>query len=179
MVNTLVNTMVNTMKVAIISDTHGVIAPSVLEQVGACDLCVHAGDIGGAQVLLDIEQTGVPVIAVLGNNDVAGKWPAAEAALIDSIPQSQCVELPGGTLCVEHGHRVNPVSARHEKLRSKYSAATAIVYGHSHHLVIDDSEFPWVLNPGASGKSRTYGGPSCLLLTISTARRWKIKVFRA
>lgn len=166
------------MKVILLSDTHGQIAPPVLEQVAQCDLCIHAGDIGGATVLTELQSIGVSVVPVLGNNDVPAKWPAREVSLLASIAQTQCVELPGGILCVEHGHKVNPVKDRHAKLRDKYATARAVVYGHSHRLVVDDSQIPWILNPGAAGKSRTYGGPSCLILTISTNHDWRIKTFR-
>jgi hypothetical protein len=36
---------------------------------------------------------------------------------------------------------------------------------------------PWVLNPGAAGRTRTYGGPSCLLL-IAGETDWKVEVHR-
>jgi hypothetical protein len=34
-----------------------------------------------------------------------------------------------------------------------------------------------VLNPGAAGRTRTYGGPSCLLL-IAGETDWKVEVHR-
>ena len=166
------------MKILLLSDTHGQIAPSVLQQVSQCDLCIHAGDIGSASVLTELQSTGVSVVPVLGNNDVPGKWHPRELSLLKSIPNSQCIELPGGVLCVEHGHRVNPVKDRHAKLRKKYTTAKAVVYGHSHRLVVDDSQLPWILNPGAAGNARTYGGPSCLILTITTHQRWRIAEYR-
>ena len=42
--------------------------------------------------------------------------------------------------------------------------ARAVVYGHTHRLLCDQLEEPWVLNPGAAGQVRTFGGPSCLVL---------------
>ncbi|MFM1890995.1 MAG: hypothetical protein RLZ44_72, partial [Pseudomonadota bacterium] len=36
---------------------------------------------------------------------------------------------------------------------------------------------PWVLNPGAAGRSRTFGGPSCLLLHAG-ARVWRVETHR-
>ena len=32
---------------------------------------------------------------------------------------------------------------------------------------MDQEAEPWVVNPGASGKVRTHGGPSCLVLHAS------------
>lgn len=165
------------MKIALISDTHGSIAPGLLDLIRETDLCVHAGDIGNARVLQQLESENVPVLAVLGNNDVATKWPAGDAHWLEEIPSEQVLYLPGGQLGVEHGHRVTPVKLRHDKLRKKYNNAKAIVYGHSHRLVCDQEQYPWVLNPGAAGRSRTYGGASCIILT-AMHRRWTIETYR-
>jgi len=60
------------------------------------DLCVHAGDIGIAAVIQELESENLPVIAVLGNNDIATKWPANDRNLLKKIPDQQAVGLPGG-----------------------------------------------------------------------------------
>jgi hypothetical protein len=44
-------------------------------------------------------------------------------------------------------------------------------------LICDRSAVPWVLNPGAAGRARTFGGPSCLVLTASSMS-WRLKIFR-
>ncbi|WP_455207343.1 metallophosphoesterase family protein [Kaarinaea lacus] len=165
------------MKIAIISDTHGSIAPGILSVIRETDLCIHAGDIGCAAVIQQLESENISVVAVLGNNDVVNKWPAQDSKWLEKIPSEQVVNLPGGQICVEHGHRIAPVKLRHDKLRKKYNNAKAIVYGHSHQLVCDQEQVPWVLNPGAAGRSRTYGGPSCIILTAKHSR-WTIKTYR-
>ncbi|WP_257388244.1 metallophosphoesterase family protein, partial [Tahibacter caeni] len=81
-------------------------------------------------------------------------------------------DLPGGRLVVVHGDRW-PARGRHAALRRAYPAARAVVYGHSHRLVVDTDALPWVLNPGAAGRARTNGGPSCLLLH-ATAQAWRV-----
>jgi len=85
--------------------------------------------------------------------------------------------LPGGRLAVEHGHKVNPVARRHALLRARYPHARLILYGHSHRQLIDDQAMPWVVNPGAAGRSRTFGGSGCVLLTAG-ARRWELQAFQ-
>jgi putative phosphoesterase len=166
------------MKISIISDTHGTIDPGILDIVESSDLCVHAGDVGNASVIEQVRERGTPIYAVLGNNDINTKWPASDYGVLNELPHQQIIDLPGGQLCMEHGHRVNPVKLRHQKLREKYPHARAVVYGHSHRLVCDQQSQPWVLNPGASGKSRTYGGASCIILTIATNGRWVVKMRR-
>ena len=44
--------------------------------------------------------------------------------------------------------------------------------------MIDKSGTPWVVNPGAAGKTRTHGGPSCLVITCSEDEEWNIKKHR-
>nr|MDA3937540.1 metallophosphoesterase family protein [Actinomycetota bacterium] len=54
--------------VGVISDTHGSLHRSVHEAFLGVDHIVHAGDIGGEMILLELE-TIAPVTAVLGNTD--------------------------------------------------------------------------------------------------------------
>jgi predicted phosphodiesterase len=68
-------------------------------------------------------------------------------------------------------------AGRHAKLRQRYPQARAIVYGHSHHLVADRDALPWVLNPGAAGRTRTYGGPSCMVIE-ATDSDWRLSIHR-
>jgi len=92
-------------------------------------------------------------------------------------PSKATLELPGGPLVVVHGDRVLPARERHERLRRHYSQARAVVYGHTHRLLCDQRERPWVLNPGAAGSARTFGGPSCLVLHAEL-RTWRVEVMR-
>lgn len=164
------------MRVAIVSDTHGFLDPRIADVVTACDVAVHAGDIGGADVLLAL-QPREQVVAVKGNNDVPAKWAEPEVHVLETLPREAVLDLPGGQLVVVHGDDAGSVAERHQRLRERYPQAKAIAYGHSHQLLIDDSAEPWVLNPGAAGRTRTFGGPSCLLLDC-TVSGWSIEEFR-
>ena len=46
----------------------------------------------------------------------------------------------------------------------EFSDAFLVVYGHTHKHIVDTTIKPYIVNPGASGKVRTQGGASCLLL---------------
>lgn len=164
-------------RVCILADTHGDLDPRILDVVATCDHCLHAGDIGGNAVLERLRRASPSVVAIAGNNDVAAKWPTSEHEILRTLPPVASLELPGGRLAVEHGHRANPVSLRHARLRARHPDATAVVYGHSHRLVVDQQTRPWVLNPGAAGSSRNFGGPSCLVLTASS-HRWTVEIGR-
>lgn len=163
--------------VALISDTHGVLDERIAELICTCDAVVHAGDIGGSKVLQALKPRLGIILAIKGNNDVASKWPRDETRFLSRLDDHAYLDLPGGRLAVVHGDQFNPVRLRHEKLRQAFNDARAIVYGHTHRITIDNTKIPWVLNPGAAGRSRTYGGPSCLLLT-TTMGAWKLETRR-
>jgi putative phosphoesterase len=163
-------------RVAILADTHGHLDHRVAVLVAGCDLAVHGGDIGNAGVLAALRPRQGRVIAVTGNNDLPGKWPQDERALLATLPAQAELPLPGGILAVIHGHRT-PARKRHERLRKRFPHARALVYGHSHRLVADRDAEPWVLNPGAAGKARTFGGPSCMILTAAE-HGWDLEIHR-
>lgn len=161
------------MKVLLLSDTHGSVHPGILDLAATVDLVVHAGDVGHPTVLTALQDRAGELRAVRGNNDRPERWPADAIAAFDALAPQLQLPLPDGLVVVEHGHRVNPAARRHEKLRKRHPDARLIVYGHSHHLAIDRDASPWIVNPGAAGRARTHGGPSCILLTIDT-RGWHL-----
>ena len=166
----------STTTVALVADTHGFLDPRIAELARAADLVVHAGDIGGQAILDTLAAEGARVIAVAGNIDDARHWPRGEAAMLDRLPARAEAELPGGTLVVEHGHRF-PAGSRHRRLRAAHPDAAAVVCGHSHRRAIDRDAVPWILNPGAAGRSRPYGGPGCLLLHAAESG-WELEIHR-
>jgi len=166
----------SSLRLALIADTHGALDPRIQELIHDCDLAVHAGDIGGAAVLARLQPRLGRVLAVLGNNDTARLWPSEDQGLLRHLPDSLDYPLPGGQLIVIHGHQT-PARQRHQWLRQRFPKARALVYGHSHRLVVDTDQLPWVLNPGAAGRERTHGGPSCLVLTASPGE-WLVEIHR-
>lgn len=169
--------MTGGVRVALLADTHGRVDERIVELVAQCDCAVHAGDIGAAAVLDALRPRGGVVLAVRGNNDVPDKWPAGEGDRLQGLPWEASLELPGGRLVAVHGDRAGPGRTRHAWLRRAYADARAVVYGHSHQLSCDQAQVPWVLNPGAAGGTRTFGGPSCLILHASDAR-WRVELRR-
>lgn len=161
----------------LLADTHGVLDERIAEVVARCDYAVHAGDVGGWAPVEALRPRSGRVFVVRGNNDTPAKWHASQGEQLAALPDQIDVHLPGGRLVAVHGHRYGAVRERHERLRAHFPAARTIVYGHSHRLVCDTDRTPWVLNPGAAGRSRTYGGPSCLVLTIRSGQ-WHMEVVR-
>lgn len=149
-------------RIGVLSDTHGWIDPNIQEILADADRIVHAGDVLGASVLQTLEELvgQEQVVAVAGNNDIGGR-----ASNGDDLPTVAEVRLPGGALVVTHGDQFGAAPS-HERLREAWPEARVIVYGHTHRLVSDQETLPWVLNPGAAGRTRVHDGPSCLMLTI-------------
>lgn len=164
------------MRVAILADTHGFVDPRIANRVAECDVAVHAGDIGGADVLLSL-QPREELVAVRGNNDTPEKWSSGERHMLETLPREASVDLPGGRLVVVHGDDSGTVAERHRRYRRRFADARAVVYGHSHRLLTDLDEEPWLLNPGAAGRTRTNGGPSCLILECSRGL-WHLEPLR-
>jgi len=169
-----------TVKVGVLSDTHTHINPSVAEHLSDCDLIIHAGDIGSINVIQQLQKMSNDVVSVRGNNDTEQQWLAEEHKDLQNIPQIAEVELPGGNIVVTHGdEHFSDYDVWHEKLRNNFPTAKAIIYGHSHKLVVDSNAKPWVINPGAAGETRIQKhGVSCLRIDASIGE-WNVSEFRA
>ena len=161
-------------RVALVSDTHGDLEPRIVKVVERCRLVVHAGDIGSGVVLDTLAQSDRRVTAVRGNNDVASKWDPGEHGRLDELPWEATLSMPGGKLAVTHGHQVMGVERRHAWLRERYPDARVVVYGHTHWRCIDRSARPWIVNPGVAGRSRTFGGPSLVVIHVD-GFRWRLR----
>lgn len=168
-------TAINVQRVWLLSDTHGVLDERIAALIEADDVVVHGGDIGSQQVLDTLAARAGRLISVRGNNDTATRWSGSEAGR-QSLQTQAWLTLPGGDLVAVHGDAF-AARHRHDRLRQRYPQARAIFYGHSHRAVIDDTQQPWVLNAGASGRQRTYGGPSCLQLEAGP-ERWTVQLIR-
>ena len=153
-------------KIGILSDTHGSVHPQIAELMNKCDFALHAGDIVDIEVLqkLNPKQS---IVAVKGNND----------AHLTTLEDIEVLELPGGKIVVEHGHKHGHEKPCHDSLRRAYPDARAIIYGHTHRQIIDKKETPWVINPGAAGSTRNYDGAKCLTLTITNQNDWNIESY--
>ena len=139
--------------IGVISDTHGLLRPDVHEALAGVELILHAGDVGGDDILDELSLIA-PVHAVYGNTDAPG-----QPRLRDAID----VVIDAVSIHVSHGHEVgSPTPA---KLLERYAAAV-VVYGHTHRPLIARGDGRLVLNPGAAGPRRFDILPSVARLTI-------------
>jgi putative phosphoesterase len=132
--------------VGLISDTHGLVRPSVFDALAGVELILHAGDVGAG--VLDELRVIAPVRAVCGNTD-----PIDDPDLRAAID----LEYDGVRIHVSHGHELG--SPTPEGLLAKYDA-DVIVYGHTHNQLVVHADGRWVVNPGAAGQRRFKLSPS-------------------
>jgi len=169
--------MLSHTRIGIISDTHGYLDPRIANILTNCDLAIHAGDIMGKHVLEQMQPRSGDVIAVRGNNDNEYIWSSEEHPTLSTLDHVANIELQGGSLVVVHGHMHGGNHPKHSVMREQFPNARTIIYGHSHKMICDQECLPWVINPGAAGQTRTHGGPSCLVLSISNDK-WNIESIR-
>ena len=98
------------MRLAILSDTHGLLRPEVAELLKSADAILHGGDINRQSIVDQLRQYA-PLYVVRGNNDK--EW--AEA-----IPHDLTVTLGGVTFCVVHNRKEVPADL---------SGVDAVVFG--------------------------------------------------
>lgn len=139
--------------IGLIADTHGLVRPRVHDALAGVELILHAGDVGGDEVLDELSHIA-PVLAVRGNTDPPGTPRLAEA-----VERT----IGGVSIHVSHGHEVgSPTPAR---LLERYPAQV-IVYGHTHRQHVAMVQGRLVVNPGAAGARRFNLEPSVARLTI-------------
>ena len=141
--------------VGLVSDTHGLFRPQLREALAGVDLIIHAGDVGGADVLRQLSEIA-PVEAVSGNVDDRR----------DPLLRRER-SLPVGALTIHVSHGDELGSPRPELLLARY-AGDVLVYGHTHRpLVFRSADNRLVVNPGAAGPRRFDITASCARLTIA------------
>lgn len=121
--------------IGIISDTHGLLRPEVVERLQTCDAILHAGDINKPEVL-DALRAIAPLYVVRGNNDK--DWAA-------DLPISLTFEIGGMRFFMIHNKRDLP---------QNLGDAQVIVFGHSHKYFEQTIAGRLWLNPGSCGKRR-------------------------
>ena len=142
------------MRLGLIADTHGTVHPRVHEVFARVDHILHAGDIGAAEVLEELELLA-PVTAVYGNVD--------SGIMRRRLPQVARVEFDGFAFVVTHGDRLG--SPAPDGLKAEYPDADVIVFGHTHRaLICDLPDFTVVINPGLAGPRRFDLAPSVAIM---------------
>lgn len=139
--------------IGLISDTHGLIRPTVHEALKGVELILHAGDVGGSEILDELRLIA-PVRAVFGNTDQPED---------PSLTREIELEIDAVRIHVSHGHEVGRPTP--DKLAAQYDA-DVVVFGHTHRQLVDRLDHQLFVNPGAAGPRRFNLRPSVARLTI-------------
>jgi len=143
-------------RLGIISDTHGLLRPEVFEVFRTVDHILHGGDVGGRQILIELEALA-PVTAVFGNTD--------GLELRARLPAVARVVLEDFDIVVTHGDRFG--SPTPERLVAEFPDADILVYGHTHRPLLElVRESVTVMNPGGAGPRRFDLQPSVGIMEL-------------
>lgn len=124
--------------VGLISDTHGLLRPEAVRALSGSDLIIHAGDVGGPEIL-DALRAVAPVVAVRGNVDT-GAWAS-------TLPATAVAEIGGAVIYVLHD--VNELD-----LSPAAAGFGVVVSGHSHQPRHQRRGAVLFVNPGSAGRRR-------------------------
>ncbi len=123
------------MRIAVLSDTHGLLRPQVMETINTCDVILHGGDMDTREVLEQLMALA-PLYVVRGNNDM--EW-------AKQIPLSLRFDLDGINFFMVHDKKDIPADL---------SNIDVVIYGHSHQYSEEQKDGRLYLNPGSCGKRR-------------------------
>jgi len=143
-------------KLAILSDTHGLLRPELLPWLASVDCILHAGDIGFVDLLIELE-TFAPVAAVWGNTD--------GFALRSRVPEVARRSWEGYEVTILHGHQLGMPSA--ERLVELHPEVDLLVFGHTHVPEIRRIGRTLAVNPGSCGYRRGHLLPTFVLADLS------------
>ncbi len=149
------------MRIALVSDTHGVDDPRLPGLFRGCERVLHAGDMVTAPVLDSLARVA-PVTVVRGNNDLDPRF--------ERLPESLVLPVEELRLFMIHdlGSRERP--------RARAAAALArerphiVVHGHSHRPGAALHAGRLYVNPGSAGPRRFTLPRTAAILTVSGRR---------
>lgn len=124
--------------IGVISDTHGLLRPEVLQALSGSEHIVHAGDVGAAEILEQLAKLA-PVTAIRGNVD-KGVWAR-------KLPETEAVEVAGISIYVLH-------DLAQLDLKPEAAGFRIVISGHSHVPKQETRSGVLYFNPGGAGPRR-------------------------
>ena len=141
-------------KLGIISDTHGLLRPEVVEILKSCDCILHAGDIDRPELLDELRYLG-SLYVVRGNND--GDW-------AQNLSRTLRFKIEGIEFFMTHNKK---------DVAWNLGNAQIVIFGHSHHYFEEMIDERLWLNPGSCGRRR-FGGDVTMAVMEIDSGNWKI-----
>ncbi len=151
-------------KIGIISDTHGILNPLVLDKLRDVEHILHAGDIGNADIIRKLKQIAI-VDAVHGNSDF---YP-----LNLHYPSERKVLIRGKSFFLTH-HFDSGRSFDRNRL-SRIGPVDFVVCGHTHEFSIRQFGQTMILNPGSVSRTRVGSSGTGILLLLEEDGTYELK----
>ena len=149
--------------IGVISDTHGVIHPSVPEAFRGVERIIHAGDVGGLNVLEALTRIA-PVIGVRGNYDTS----AEVAARL--LPDPSGIKTAGLPALLTHRLFAmgwpGSKQAIADMLARGPDPVRLVIFGHTHIPALEEISGIWFINPGYAGPDPLEGPASVAVIVI-------------
>jgi putative phosphoesterase len=126
------------MLIGVLSDTHSLLRPEVLDALKGVEHILHAGDVGEISILEALRSVA-PTTAIRGNVDKRGA--------VAELPATEALELAGHAIYLVHALGdldIEPAEA----------GFSVVIYGHSHQPSIAFENGVLLLNPGSCGPRR-------------------------
>jgi hypothetical protein len=127
------------MRIGILSDTHGLLRPEVLAALAGVGHILHAGDIGGPDIVPALAAIA-PVTAIRGNVDTQA-WAQA-------FPEIASIRLAGRRILMLHDRKAPGPDPADD------GGVDLVVSGHSHRPGAETLAGVLHLNPGSCGPRR-------------------------
>ena len=134
-------------RIAVLSDTHGLLRPEVLTAIAGCDAIIHGGAINKPEIIERLQEIA-PLFVVRGNNDKA--W-------AEHIPATLTFRIEDCQFFLVHNKKEVP---------KILTGIDAVIFGHSHRYFEQVIDGRLWLNPGSCGKRRFDQEITLAILTV-------------
>ena len=134
-------------RIAVLSDTHGLLRPEVVEAIAGCDAIIHGGDINKPEIIEQLQEIA-PVYVVRGNNDK--EW-------AEHISATLTFQIEDCRFFLVHNKKEVP---------KDLTGIDEVIFGHSHKYFEQTIDGRLWLNPGSCGKRRFDQEITLAILTV-------------
>lgn len=140
-------------RIAVLSDTHGLLRTEVIEILNSCEVILHGGDINSPEIVSWMQDIA-PLYVVRGNNDK--EW-------TDGMPLSLEFEM--------FRYRFYMCHKKKDIAESVSGTCDFIIFGHSHKYEVFEEGNCTYINPGSCGPRRFLQPVTMAVLTVDDEAR--------
>jgi uncharacterized protein len=131
-----------------------------VQRLRGAELILHAGDFSRHSVLEELVALGPPLLGVHGNVD--------DEDLRHELPRRRVVAAGGVRIGMVHDS--GPWAGRLERLRADFPGTDAVVFGHSHLPLHQESGGFQIFNPGSPTERRRAPSRTMGLARVTAGR---------